>query len=205
MTEPDPPAAGLESAQSEEAAPRQRRLGWWIGVVGGLGFIVLLTVALSSRFGEDPGLIDSPLIGKPAPSFDLEYLEQPGSLSLEELRGEIVVVNFWASWCIPCRAEHPVLTGGADAYRAAGVRFVGISYQDEKNDAIGFLDRFGRGYDYLVDPGTRTAIAFGVFGVPETFFIDTDGTVAGKVTGELTAGVLTRTLDNLLAGLPADS
>ena len=182
---------------------RGRRILW--ALAGVFVALVVAGVALASRFGDDPALIDSPLIGVAAPRLELPYLEGEGTLALADLRGDIVVVNFWASWCIPCREEHAGLVATAAAYEDLGVRFVGISYQDRPADAAAFLDDLGRGYTYLRDEGSRGALEFGVFGVPETFFIDRDGIVVGKIAGAADPGFLSRTLDAIILGDPVDS
>ncbi|WP_461155363.1 TlpA family protein disulfide reductase [Saccharopolyspora tripterygii] len=155
-----------------------------------------------AQLGKDPTLVDSPLIGKPAPNQRVPELEGTGSLSLNDLRGQIVVVNFWASWCVPCREEHAVLTSAATNYKQAGVTFVGVNYQDRRDSAISFLDELGRGdgYRYVTDPDSKLALEFGVFGVPETFFIDQNGKIVGKITGPATYPVLSAALDEMRAG-----
>ncbi len=170
-------------------------------MLGGL-FVaaVVLGVVLWSRFGADPNLVSSPLIGRPVPAVTLPYLEGPGELALADQDGEILVVNFWASWCVPCRSEHAHLVAAAETYRDLGVRFVGVVYQDSPEAAAGFLDELGSGYDHLVDERSRAAIEFGVFGIPETFFVGRDGTVVGNVRGEVDTGLLARALDTILAG-----
>lgn len=180
-----------------ETAARSR-IVWGIAAV--FVGLIILGVALASRFGADPTLAASPLIGKPAPDVALPYLEQPGELALSATEGDVVVLNFWASWCVPCRAEHPVLTAAARDYEALGVTFIGALYQDRPSLGIGFLDEFGRSYTYLYDEGSRAAIEFGVFGIPETFFIDRDGVVVGKISGEVTDGLLRATLDAIILG-----
>lgn len=163
---------------------------------------LVLAVILGSRFGRDPSFIASPLIGRPAPELTLPYLTDTGDFSLRQLDGKVVVVNFWASWCVPCRAEHPDLVATADAFEDSGVRFVGVLYQDDAEPAIDFLDELGWGnnYVYVVDPGSRAAIAFGVFGVPETFFIDAEGLIVAKIIGQTDAILLGSTLDQILRG-----
>ncbi|MBN9619610.1 MAG: redoxin domain-containing protein [Actinobacteria bacterium] len=168
--------------------------------------IVALAIAagavLGSQLGKDPSLVDSPLIGRPAPAETLPYLEQPATLPLRSLRGQVVVVNFWASWCVACREEQPTLAAAATAYPAKGVVFVGIDYQDQHGAAVAFLNELGRGagYRYVTDPDSRAAIDFGVFGVPETFFLDRAGTIVAKITGPTTAQLLGDTINTILAG-----
>lgn len=163
---------------------------------------VLVTVALASvfagRFGEDPRAVASPLVGKPAPERALPMLDGEGQLSLTELRGNVVVVNFWASWCIPCRREHAELAAAAAHYEGDDVRFVGIVYEDSARNARRFLDELGRSYDNVIDPGSRAAIDFGLFGVPETFFIDRDGIVRSRINGPVTTETVTAAVDPLL-------
>ncbi len=173
--------------------------------LAGLAFVagsLALAVILGSSFGKDPNLVASPLIGMPAPDITLPYLADTGDFSLLQLRGNVAVVNFWASWCVPCRAEHADLVATADAFVEKGVRFVGVLYQDDPEPAINFLDELGWGsnYLYLVDPGSRAAIAFGVFGVPETFFIDAEGFIVAKIIGQANAILLGSTLDQILRG-----
>jgi cytochrome c biogenesis protein CcmG/thiol:disulfide interchange protein DsbE len=161
---------------------------------------VILAFAFAARFGTDPSLVASPLIGQGAPNLTLPYLEQPGSLDLGGLRGEVVVVNFWASWCLECRLEHPALVTVADRYQASAVRMVGVVFNNRPEDAVAMLDELGRGYAYVTDPGSRAAIEFGVFGVPETFFIDREGVIVAKVTGPTSEELLSATLDQILLG-----
>lgn len=173
----------------------------WVGYGIAL-FAVVFAVVLASRFGTDPGLVDSPLLGEPAPEFDLPPLEGGDSVSLTDLTGDIVVVNFFASWCLECRNEHQALVSTANAFADQGVTFVAISYQESPPASLGYLEAAGRSEatHYLADPGSRTAIAFGVFGIPETFFIDADGTVVGKIIGESDAFTLGATIDAIERG-----
>ncbi|NNC76203.1 MAG: redoxin family protein [Acidimicrobiia bacterium] len=155
----------------------------------------------NDRFGVDPRLVESPLIGQPFPALSLDYLEEEGTLDFADLRGEVIVVNFWASWCFPCRAEHPVLTAAAEVYAERGVHFVGIVYQDNADSAIGFLDDFGRGenYSYVLDPESRGTVELGVYGIPETYFVDTEGIIRAKLQGEVNPTVVLATLEDILA------
>lgn len=173
----------------------------WVGYGMALA-AVAFAVVLASRFGSDPGLVDSPLLQEPAPTFELAPLEGGETVSLEDLRGDIVVVNFFASWCLECRNEHADLTSTANAFSDQGVTFVHIAYQESPPASLEFLETAGRSdaARYLADPGSRTAIAYGVFGIPETFFIDEDGIVVGKIIGESDAFVLGATIDAIKRG-----
>jgi len=163
---------------------------------------VVLSVVLASRFGADPTLVDSPLIGQPAPEFDLTTLDGTATISLADLEGDIVVVNFFASWCLQCRAEHDDLVATSDAFGQDAVTFVQIGYQESASESLDYLTRVGTSVwtRYLADPGSRAAIAYGVFGIPETFFIDADGVVVGKIIGETDALTLGATIDAIKRG-----
>ena len=186
--------------------PRKHRTFRWAAAV--VAAVAIGTgAAFGLRIGDDPALVDSPLLGKPAPAATLPNLDGTGVLTLADLRGRVVVVNFWASWCVPCREEHPGLVAASAAYADRGVTFVGVDFQDQRASAVRFLDELGRGrgYRYVTDPGSRTALDFGVFGVPETFFLDRSGTVVAKVTGPASPALLATTLEDILAGRPPRS
>jgi cytochrome c biogenesis protein CcmG/thiol:disulfide interchange protein DsbE len=173
----------------------------WVGYGVALAGVVF-AVVLASRFGVDPGLVESPLLGETAPGFSLAPLEGGDPVSLSDLDGEIVVVNFFASWCLQCRNEHEALTSTAEAFADEGVTFIQISYQESPPASLEYLDEAGRSDAalYLADPGSRTAIAYGVFGIPETFFIDGQGIVVGKIIGESDALTLGATIDAIKRG-----
>lgn len=186
-------------------ANTKRSIGLPIAV--GVGVIVIIFGAVfAGRFGRDPSLVASPLIGVSAPSLRMPYLETEGDLALTDLQGEIVAVNFWASWCTGCRLEHDALLAAAADYADAGVSFVGILHQDRRSTGISFLDEFGRGdtYRYVVDDGSLAGIEFGVLGLPTTFFLDRAGTIVGQINGPVSYGVLARTLDAILLGGTVD-
>lgn len=150
----------------------------------GVLLVVPLVWVLAQAFGNDPhALPENTLGGKPAPDWELTSLDGE-TFSLEGLRGTPVVLNVWATWCRPCLAEHPNLLEAADRYQGR-VAFFGLSYDDDEDDARGWLTRHGSGYPTLFDPGHLTAVDYGVTGVPETYFIDRDGVIANKVVAPL--------------------
>jgi cytochrome c biogenesis protein CcmG/thiol:disulfide interchange protein DsbE len=181
---------------------RTPRLGTWLGLAGIVLIAIAMVVVFSRGFGKDPSLIKSPLIGQPVPNDTLSYLEGEGTLNLADNQTNVMVVNFFASWCFPCRQEHSIISAAAAEYAGAPVEFVGIVYQDKPQSAIDFLDSFGRaeGMQYVVDPESRVAIDFGVFGVPETFFVAPDGTILAKKVGPISTFEITNTINTILAG-----
>jgi cytochrome c biogenesis protein CcmG, thiol:disulfide interchange protein DsbE len=148
---------------------------------------------------RDPRSLDSPLPGRPAPAFELPLMASEDSIRLADLRGHVVVLNFWASWCVPCLAEHPVLTQAALRYHDDGVRFLGVLYRDSPDNAQRWIDRLGgASYPTLTDAGSRAAIDYGLAGVPETFIIDRDGQIAHKHIGPITREQLARLIEPML-------
>jgi cytochrome c biogenesis protein CcmG/thiol:disulfide interchange protein DsbE len=149
---------------------------------------------------RDPSAVPSALIDRPAPAFALEPLD-PGAPVLDSaaLAGEIVLVNFFASWCVPCRVEHPLLQQLA---RDEGLAIYGIVYKDEPAAIRRWLDDLGNPYAAVaIDPASRTAIDFGVYGVPETYVIDGDGRIRFRFAGPLDPATVENILLPLLATL----
>jgi cytochrome c biogenesis protein CcmG/thiol:disulfide interchange protein DsbE len=155
-------------------------------------FLALTALFLVRLFSGDPSRIPSALIGRPAPAVDLppmEGLERDGKpipgLAAADFRGNVTVVNVWASWCIPCRDEAPFLLElGGDTR----IRLVGINYKDQPDNARRFLNRYGNPFAASgTDQNGRAAIEWGVYGVPETFLIGRDGRIAYKLVGPLGA------------------
>jgi cytochrome c biogenesis protein CcmG/thiol:disulfide interchange protein DsbE len=169
------------------AAARPARLNLKV-LAAGSAVAVPLLVVLVANLGRDPRMVRSPLVGGRAPAFSLPAVGGGSPVALESLRGHPVVVNFWATWCVPCIAEQQALASAAGAYGDA--RFVGIVYEDEQPKIEAFLAERPAGYPSLLDPGGRTAIAYGVFGVPETFFIDRGGRIVEKYVGPLDAAAI---------------
>ncbi|MBU6423412.1 MAG: redoxin domain-containing protein, partial [Chloroflexi bacterium] len=147
--------------------------------------LVALVAVLALAFRRDPQDIRTGTVGHPAPAFDLQRLDQPGRLRLADMKGKVVVVNFFASWCIPCKEEAPAFIRAWERYRGSDVMFVGIVYQDTPDAAKAFHEQLGQTWPIAVDDNGRTAISFGVFGVPETYFIGPDGVIAGRHIGPI--------------------
>jgi cytochrome c biogenesis protein CcmG, thiol:disulfide interchange protein DsbE len=166
-----------------------------IGVIVATPLVFLLALGFRGTHNS----IASPLVGHPAPSFSLRALEGGRTISLAQLRGRPVVLNFWQSSCIPCRTEHPYLL---QAYRTYGrqVAFVGVSYEDTVSGARSFLRNFGGGWPTALDPDDITAINYGVYGIPETFFIDRSGVIRYKSTGPVTPSVLQTQIRTIVRG-----
>jgi cytochrome c biogenesis protein CcmG, thiol:disulfide interchange protein DsbE len=186
----------------------------WKRSLIGAGVALPLVALLGFGLTRDPRAIPSPLPGRAAPDFALSVIRR-GDLSeaatadvgdtvrLAGLRGQVVVLNFWASWCLACRAEHGVLSSAASAYAGRPVRFIGVLYQDSPDNGRAWIQEMGgQTYSAVNDPGSRTAIDYGLYGVPETFFIGPDGRVTYKHIGPVTEGVLTAHIDSLLAAAP---
>ena len=187
--------AGLEAGPP--ARRRPPRVGTWVAVfVPVLGLLGLLAYG----FRTNPREILSPLLGRAAAPFSLTLFD--GSrVTLAEHRGKVVLVNFWASWCIPCREEAPLLEAAWRAYRDRGVVFVGVNIQDSEGAARAFLREFGITYPNGPDPGGRIAIDYGVYGIPETFWITRDGRIASKQIGAIGLPLLEAGLDAALRGV----
>jgi len=159
-------------------------------------FLGLLAYGLTT----EPKYIVTPFIAKPAPLFTLPRFDG-GSLRLEELRGKAVFLNFWASWCPPCRAEARALEAAWQKHKGEGVVFVGVNMQDKEPDARAFLEEFGITYPNVIDHGSRVAIDYGVWGLPETFFIDREGRITYKHVGALGWQTITTKLGEALQGV----
>jgi cytochrome c biogenesis protein CcmG, thiol:disulfide interchange protein DsbE len=171
-----------------------RRSAWGIGL--SVPFLALLAFGMT----KDPNSIPSPLPGRPAPEFALAVMDQPDTVRLSDLRGNVVVLNFWASWCLECRHEHSDLSIAAEMFEAQGVRFYGVLYNDTPANGRAWIREMGgQSYPALLDEGSRTAVSYGLYGVPETFIIDRDGTVVHKQIGPITLARLAALIRPLLS------
>jgi len=166
-----------------------RMLPFWI-------FLALVAVfayrLLLVDEGNTPDLIPSVMVGKPAPRFELPPLLEGGKVfQTSDLKGKVTLVNFFASWCIPCRAEHKYLYALTDS----GIVLVGVAYKNDPNDTRDWLENYGNPYTQLVvDREGITAIDFGVYGVPESYLIDKQGIIRFKQTGPITPYVIEKQL-----------
>ena len=142
----------------------------------------ILVIFLAVGLTLNPRLVPSPLIGKPAPEFELPLLLREGSFSNKDLIGHVTLVNVWASWCFACRQEHEVVK----RLSRKGVRIIGLNYKDDAADAKQWLAKLGNPYQAIAaDRDGRIAIDWGVYGAPETFLIDQQGIIRHKVIGPL--------------------
>lgn len=154
-----------------------------------LGIFIVLVVFLAIGLTRDPSEVPSPLINKAAPAFTAPRLQTPEqTFAGKDLMGQVWLLNTWASWCVACRQEHPVLMEFA---KAKMLPIVGLDYKDKDTDGLRWLARFGNPYDITVtDKDGRIGIDFGVYGVPESFLIDKTGVIRYKQIGPLTEDVL---------------
>ncbi len=168
-------------------------------LAAGLLVVVPLLGILLLNIGRDPHAFNSPMIGRPAPAFTLPAVGTRAPVSLASLKGKPVVINFWATWCVPCYEEHAVLQAAA-RQAGGGVQFVGVIYEDDERQVGDFLTRQGKEYPSLMDDDGKTAMSYGVYGVPETFFVDAQGRIAAKYTGPLSADTLAENLAKARGG-----
>ena len=163
-----------------------------------LGLVAFFAVGLT----RDPRTVPSPFIDKPAPAFRLDRLDSPGvAFTPEEMKGKVWMLNVWASWCVSCRVEHPVLV---ELSRSHVVPIVGLNYKDQREDAMPWLAKFGNPYDFSVwDIEGRVGIDYGVYGAPETFVIDKQGVIRHKQIGPITPEALEKVILPLVRKLNA--
>lgn len=165
-----------------------------------MGILLVLLYFLRAGLSLNPKEVPSPLIGKPAPDFSLPRLDQPEQrISRADMVGQVWVLNVWASWCVACRQEHPLLVQYA---KQSKVPIYGLNYKDERAAGMKWLADFGNPYAASIsDRDGRVGIDFGVYGVPETFVIDREGIIRYKQIGPLTPEVLRNTIEPLLKQL----
>ncbi len=204
-TEPSAQVGGAEQESGDPAVPvalfpirRRRRLLRVMTAVVTVAVVGLATVLAQGL--DITQTADSPLLGKPAPPFSLASLDGDASVSSEQFAGHIVVVNFWASWCVPCRKEAPILESFWERWASQGVVLVGILYGDTPTNGRDFRDEFGLTYPQADDRDGRTSIDYGVRGVPETFVISPGGLVMARIIGAVGPTTLDDVVSRVLAG-----
>ena len=169
---------------------------FWLVIAGFLVLVGLLAFGLRL----DPREVPSPLIGKPAPAFELPLLQQPDkTFSQKDMLGTVWVMNVWAAWGPPCLVEHPVVS---ELARSGIAPVVGMNYKDAREDALPWLKRNGDPFKVIVyDAAGRIAIDYGVYGVPETYVIDRNGVIRYKRVGPLTPEILQKKVRQLIEEL----
>ena len=165
-----------------------------------LGVFVLLVGFLFVGLNLNPREVPSPLVGKAAPAFELPILQQPDKrFAPSDMRGKVWLLNVWASWCVSCRDEHPMLLALA---KRGVLPILGLNYKDKGDEANAWLKQFGNPYELsAVDADGRIGIDYGVYGVPETYLIDAEGVIRYKQIGPVTAAILEQKILPLAASL----
>lgn len=165
-----------------------------LGIVLG---IAALVVVLMLAFRRDPHDIRTGTVNKPAAAFALDRLDGAGKVTLADHAGKVVVLNFFASWCIPCKEENPALVRVWERYRSSDVVVIGILYQDSLEGGRRYVRDNGVTWPTATDEDGRVAFAYGVFGIPETYFIGPDGVIAGRHIGPIDEATLVAAIDSL--------
>lgn len=173
----------------------RRRARLLAGVIAAVAVIVAL---LAAGLGRDPSVIVSPLVGRAAPNFTLPQLDGP-PVTLSKLRGQVVVINFWASWCTECKVEQAALNQTWQRFRDSGVVMIGVNFEDSTGAARGYVRTADVTYPVVEDTDSRTALAYGVRGVPETFVVNQSGRVVNRVIGPVGAATLASEINSVLA------
>lgn len=172
----------------------------WRRLLITLAVLLPLIGILAYGFMRDPRYINSPLIGQQAAPFTVTLFDGK-KLSLDDLRGKTVFLNFWASWCPPCRAEARDLEAAWQRVKDSDVVFLGVDIQDTEEDARAFLREFSITYPNGRDLSGKVAVDYGVWGIPETFFIDPQGRITYKHVGSLGTALITAKLDEARRGI----
>lgn len=173
-----------------QTSKKHWRIGQILAFALVIGFLGLFVIGIINRSAK-------PVEAGAAPQFSIP-LYGGGTFSLAEQQGKVVVVNFWASWCIPCREEAPMLERVWKRYKDRGVVFIGVDYVDTESEAIKFIKEFGITYLNGPDIGTDTSHRYRIQGVPETYFVNKDGTLGGNRIGPIDEATLVAKLEELL-------
>ncbi len=172
---------------------------WQVALV--VGVLGLLTLFYKGLWGN-PAFIPSVLVGTAAPDFTGPELYKGRQVSLNDFSGKVVVVNFWASWCLECKQEHPSLLALADRFgKDPKFVMIGVNYQDREEDAKKYLEEHGDAFIHIRDPKGTISIDYGVYGIPETFIIDQQGIIRHKLIGPIIGDVYTNIADRIIQPL----
>jgi cytochrome c biogenesis protein CcmG/thiol:disulfide interchange protein DsbE len=167
-------------------------------LLAGVGVAVAVIVALlATGLGRDPSVIASPLVGRAAPNFTLPQLDGP-PVTLSKLRGQIVVVNFWASWCTECQVEQAAMNQVWQQFQDSGVVVIGVNFQDTAGAARGYVSTADVTYPVVEDSDSGTALAYGLRGVPETFVVNQSGRIVDHVIGPIDEAALASEINSML-------
>ena len=205
---PPPPAADGDagSVRSPAALTPRASLAFWLTVGGVVLLLTLLGYAMiratdreATSFAVQSALRNIPITARPAPDFTLPLFDGT-SLRLADLRGRPVLVDFWASWCVPCREEAATLEQVWQSFRTTDLLFIGVSVQDREVAAQAFLEEFAITYPNGRDTDGKISIDYGLMGVPEKFLINRQGQIVRKLVGPVPAAVLEELLDELVSG-----
>jgi cytochrome c biogenesis protein CcmG/thiol:disulfide interchange protein DsbE len=172
------------------------RVARYVAVALILGLALTLTLA----FRRDPHDIRTGTVGKPAPAFTIASLSGPERISIDAYKGKVVVLNFWSSWCVPCKEENPALADVWERYRGTDVVLLGILFQDSADAGREYTARLGNTWPSAIDENGQVALTYGVFGPPETYFIGPDGVIAGRHIGPIDAKTLITGIEKLRPG-----
>lgn len=186
--------------ESDETQPARRNIRWGAVLVWG-GIVALLALL---GWGLLNATATRPDSGDAAPSFEMQFFDgyewnDLSTANLEDMRGNVVVLNFWASWCVECRLEADLLENAWRQYRDQGVIFLGIAYVDADAKSLAYMQEFDVSYPNAPDRGTSISKAYHITGVPETFFIDKNGQVARTVIGPVNGNTLHGEIARLLS------
>jgi cytochrome c biogenesis protein CcmG, thiol:disulfide interchange protein DsbE len=162
-----------------------------------VAIIAALVVVLVLAFRQDPHDLRTGTVGKPAAAFALQKLDGTGQMQITPGGAKVIVVNFFASWCIPCKQENPALVRVYERYRNSDVEFIGVLYQDSQDAGLKYVRDNGVVWPTLNDDQGRTAFSYGVFGIPETYFIGPDGIIAGRHIGPIDETTLVNGIESL--------
>jgi cytochrome c biogenesis protein CcmG/thiol:disulfide interchange protein DsbE len=176
----------------------RRRTRLLVSVAAAVAVIVAL---LATGLGRNPSVIASPLVGHSAPNFTLPQLDGP-PITLSKLRGQIIVINFWASWCTECQNEQASLDRTWQHFQDSGVVVIGVNFEDTATDARNYVRAAGVTYPIVEDAGSRTALAYGLRGVPETFVVNRSGHIVNHDIGLVDASQLAGEINSMLDASP---